>query len=1137
MDYKYFSNAPKSDLNNYKKYCEILNSKINDPDVYNIGIIAPYGAGKSSLIKTYESIERKKEKILKISLASFNVETNASINDTINKNDDSTCLDKEFFDKDEKAIELSILQQIIYSRGVSKFPNTRISRIDNSFLKKRIFNVVSTTGLITFGVLTFCFYKNYTKINYIILYIFFALTSIFLFCFLFNLFQSGSIRKVKLFDIEVESEKDNNLSVLNRFADELIYFFSASKIEVLVIEDLDRFENLNIFTKLREINQLINNSATVKQKVTFLYCIKDDMFKFDVDRAKFFEFVISLIPILNTQNSRDIINSFNGTLKEDMRLENDYINKIRFFVNDYRLLNNTFNDYKLYWSLLNSSQSKDLKNEKLFSMMLYKNKEPKDFALLQKRDGLVFNLFESKNEIIKEKINSIKSEIKTIEKEIEEIENNSFYTIDTLKKELKLYLIESNPYVSRYKPDNSVSVDELQTFENKNQKVYYYLNGYTSGKISDFETKEGKDYFKIERAIKDFNNNKIEQKRQKINDLKNKIILLSDSTLKQISDNYELKTVFKNNESELIKFLIVNGYIEEDYLNYLFIPSNMLSKNDECFISNVLLKNGNNVDIELKYIDNVISDLDIDVFKHTYCLNVDLFKYIFVNKNNHYREYPICLNLIKQQSDDIRNFIVKYVKKHGFDGFIIELFKLKNPNFKFLILKNEFTNDEKIQLFNIILNYKEEDLLLFYDENSILSNEISKCKPSLLNLSTNVEQLKRINVKFENLDDINKDDISLIIKNNLYVISKQNVEIILKELNLPILLSTAYEKLNDTHYVENNIDDFYRCLIDYIPNETNEDLICKIIDISNFTLQANLIEKNDNIKFSNIEKFTGDILNCIIKFKKYLVNWKNLNFLNSKHLIDDLTAVVNENFEYLSTIPIDDFNIKNDILKSNINLTILKSFINKFTLRETDFFDQNICELIKYDKIEIEDFKILNNYPLSLVSWYELNPDSFDVENIDYSDNILIEIIKSKIDKKLIETYINHVSNNIISSETIDNIVCIGIENNIRFNDKIYSEVLIKKRYDFNTFDLLMNKIQKHNILKDYSFIERLLDDINEIDEIESNDYIDFNIDSNKQQNTYELLKRLKKYKIVSYKTSNDRKRILNFKICEKGLI
>lgn len=48
-----FSNAPEINEKDYSKYSEILHAKIRDESVKNIGIIAPYGAGKSSLIETY----------------------------------------------------------------------------------------------------------------------------------------------------------------------------------------------------------------------------------------------------------------------------------------------------------------------------------------------------------------------------------------------------------------------------------------------------------------------------------------------------------------------------------------------------------------------------------------------------------------------------------------------------------------------------------------------------------------------------------------------------------------------------------------------------------------------------------------------------------------------------------------------------------------------------------------------------------------------------------------------------------------------------------------------------------------------------------------------------------------------------
>lgn len=91
---------------------------------------------------------------------------------------------------------------------------------------------------------------------------------------------------------------------LNTYLDEILYFFSVSKYEVVFIEDLDRFDQSDIFVKLRELNQLINNSKKVKQNVVFVYAIKDDMFM-NKERTKFFDFIIPVIPVINNSNSKD----------------------------------------------------------------------------------------------------------------------------------------------------------------------------------------------------------------------------------------------------------------------------------------------------------------------------------------------------------------------------------------------------------------------------------------------------------------------------------------------------------------------------------------------------------------------------------------------------------------------------------------------------------------------------------------------------------------------------------------------------------------------------------------------------------------------------------------------------------------
>lgn len=91
-----------------------------------------------------------------------------------------------------------------------------------------------------------------------------------------------------------------------------MYFFEASKYNVVIFEDLDRFDIIDIFEKLRELNELINNSEQIDRRVVFIYAIKDDIFgdvdsdKLTKDRTKFFDFIIPVIPIINASNSGDL---------------------------------------------------------------------------------------------------------------------------------------------------------------------------------------------------------------------------------------------------------------------------------------------------------------------------------------------------------------------------------------------------------------------------------------------------------------------------------------------------------------------------------------------------------------------------------------------------------------------------------------------------------------------------------------------------------------------------------------------------------------------------------------------------------------------------------------------------------------
>ncbi len=63
-DYPYLDLLTDNSPRAYKEYYEeaaILNKQITEPNVFNIAVVAKYGAGKSSVINTYLSRYRNKK--------------------------------------------------------------------------------------------------------------------------------------------------------------------------------------------------------------------------------------------------------------------------------------------------------------------------------------------------------------------------------------------------------------------------------------------------------------------------------------------------------------------------------------------------------------------------------------------------------------------------------------------------------------------------------------------------------------------------------------------------------------------------------------------------------------------------------------------------------------------------------------------------------------------------------------------------------------------------------------------------------------------------------------------------------------------------------------------------------------------
>ncbi|MFD2032203.1 hypothetical protein ACFSKM_21370 [Ancylobacter dichloromethanicus] len=95
----------------------------------------------------------------------------------------------------------------------------------------------------------------------------------------------------------------------------------------------------------------------LKRTIKFLYALRDDVF-INTDRTKFFEFVIPVIPIINTSNSIDMVLEQGKRLEIDGRLDPQFLREVSRYLNDLRLIQNIFNEYAIYVANLETDGEK-----------------------------------------------------------------------------------------------------------------------------------------------------------------------------------------------------------------------------------------------------------------------------------------------------------------------------------------------------------------------------------------------------------------------------------------------------------------------------------------------------------------------------------------------------------------------------------------------------------------------------------------------------------------------------------------------------------------------------------------------------------------------------------------------------------
>ena len=972
---KFNALTPEVLTENKQIYTEALDYAFSNSDIKNIAITGIYGAGKSTVWNTYVR-QKGLNNVITVSLGKYknNIsdddslkevsmtklatsETDSAKDKLRNENQRTVNID------DDNRVERQLINQILSQIESKKIPISKYGFKSNKSILNICLQSLAFISIIcsillwitrdTFLPFVNKLHENFDGISLILLCSLLLFVPLFYYLYIFYKGNKFRISKITFKGAEANVNDDkSDESVLDRDIKELVYLLRSSGTKIVVFEDLDRYNSTSIYTKLRELNFLLNHYVMIsgdKKPVRFIYMLKDSLF-FSKNRTKFFDFILPIVPIVDSKTSEnELIELFKAVENAPDR---SVLADISLYVDDMRLLKNIVNEYIVYSKVIPLGQI-DLDSNKLFALITLKNIFPNEFDLLQEDKGFIRTVFD--------KLESNKREVAlNLKKELEKINENVKFInsrIENDKFEAMALIISADvrPYNNQYKtmpqflkewsqtPDNSVTIQYPS-----GSQSYTYNNFVDRYVLTDDKKKA-----LIEKFPEDFSSeiNKLNLDREKIKkQIKDIEIysykeLISIMTAEQKDELFSIDgfDIVESHYFPLIRVLILDGLLDETYWyykgNFNVDRSNILKRNDTIYVKG--LKEGKELDIflDVETPEQIINRLKLTDFSRDNILNKKVLK-TCIEKNN-----VKCVIAIADSVDvnDKYEDLVKIL-----DEFDLELVRtysniLINDKSDRLVSTLEYCEDESVETFKNILISVVTNTTITLDDLVVFKEYIEQ-NENIISLITEgqfdvfIDNIRSAGIKFEDASKANCDKARLVAVEQIqaYKLNVGNLifiteAILEKTINYGSLLNEIYKSLqlsSSKEYIEDNFSSIVSDYIDENKSEknyaNNEEILFKILnsDISD-EHKFEYVEKNETVisKLDDLQNdsVTTKILDCLLRKNK--VKFCSDNIAAYCNMVEEYS---NDFIEYIDN-NLDETNYE-DILRNNVS--ICNTFIN-----------------------------------------------------------------------------------------------------------------------------------------------------------------------------------------------------------------
>ena len=1095
---EYTDLAPIDEIANGDAYLNALDWALNNDRVKNIALAGPYGAGKSSIIETYlKQHPMVKEKSLRISMATF-------VEDAVDENGKHKKVDIE---QDE--IEFGILKQLFYKVDYKKIPQSRYRKL-HKIGWKDIWGCLVGLSTIIFLMEYIFFHEIF---NYSIDKIVTAgssinlppVVSLLLFGVIFlgilavaavmyrSILSNFKVKEIKLpVDATVKNEEDSNETVFNKNMDEIMYFFEETKYRLVFFEDLDRLENSSIFVHLRELNTLLNNYNVIKEPIVFVYAVKDDIFS-DTDRTKFFDFIVPVIPIINSTNSGEILlDKIDASNEMDTihEISQSFVLDVSPYISDMRILQNIYNEFVVYKETLRTGQGLKLSDEPMMALIIFKNLYPRDFADIQIERGIIKQAFIDKQKYLRLKQDAIQSEISNSTVALNGVRTEVLNNINELKSVLLCEITGWKGMAYQITLNRSSNISAGDVIKNNYDLSKWSKSDHCSGYYHDWSGSGGytfscdrlseicTSYFEREKRIELIEKNRITEEQEKVEKLKIQLHDISGWSLKRLVEQFGFEDVLSSDvrENKLLVFLLRRGYIDEKYANYInYFKGNSITKEDMNFILAVKNMEPQPFNYSLIKTPMVAQRLQVYEFGQKAIYNFALLECV-LSSDSHREKLSALIKQLADEDERSWKFIDEFMDLTEYQSYFIKLLAFDWSNMWGSIVSNAvLTYERKIHYLSLLISNADIEAIVAMNANNEMSVFIEQNEDILQQLSS-VESSKVI-AAIENLHvmfskvfvaNVPEDVRDYVFDNNCYelnqlmikhVVECKNKALVpdMKSKNYTTIIKLGYDHLIE--YVRGNLSQYIETIVlaeehgfdaeeqivDLLERSIDNQMLCiRIIEHEEFCMEditcccSKLItEKKIAVK---------DIWDALLNNNKILPTWKNVNsyWLVFKFTTELLNYIENHTADLISD---DCLCINDDFIRGFISAEIAAGVfgtllpymqINNFDIALASVTESRVAIMIgcKYFEFTVARYNEINmSFPDLCVEFILQNQVDYiaEIGNIQMDSNLLEDLLFSgRLETEKDKVLLDTYGTEYMTNRIAENLQTMGLTINLK---------------------------------------------------------------------------------------------------------